>query len=170
MPYRGPARPRLFRIFGSKLLARYGKSFDPRELYTLPEEPDAPSLQRGVEFWNQRVRFETSSGLHLACLASPGAYDFDALRATWAELIARGRQLGLCSAEVDAWGMALDSPNLTAPERCRYHACMPCPAASALPAPLFPGVMKAGRYAVVLAQPKLQCRVRIAAYSSARQH
>jgi len=132
----------------SKLLARYGKSFDPRTLYTLPEEPDAQSFQSEVDFWNQRVRFETSSGLHLACLASPGAYDLEALQATWAELIARGRQLGLCGAEVDAWGMALDSPDITAPERCRYHACVPCPAAAVLPSPLFPGVMKAGRYAV----------------------
>ena len=132
----------------SKLLARYGKSFDPRALYSLPEEPDQGAFRDQVDFWNERVRFETSPGFHLACLASPGAYDFEALQATWAELIARGRQLGICGAEVDAWGMALDSPDLTAPERCRYHACVPCPVGAVLPPPLFPGVIKAGRYAV----------------------
>jgi AraC family transcriptional regulator len=132
----------------SKLLSRYGKSFDARALYTLPEEPDAQAARDQVEFWNERVRFETSSGLHFACLASPEAYGLEALRATWVELIARCRQLGICSAEVDAWGMALDSPDLTAPERCRYHACVPCSATTTLPAPLFQGGMKAGRYAV----------------------
>jgi len=131
-----------------KLLARYGKSFDPRALYTMPEEPDAQAFRDQVAFWSERVRFETSSGSHLACLASAGAYDFEALRVTWAELIARCRQLGICSAAVDAWGMALDSPDLTAPERCRYHACVPCAEAAVLPPPLFKGVMKAGRYAV----------------------
>ena len=132
----------------SKLLARYGKNFDPRTLYSLPEEPDAKAFRAQVDFWNERVRFETSSGFQLVCLASPGAYDFESQQTTWSELIARCRQLGICSAEVDAWGMALDSPQLTAPERCRYHACVPYSAAAAPPAPLFNGVMKAGRYAV----------------------
>ena len=74
--------------------------------------------------------------------------DFEALLATWGELIARCRQLGFCEDAVDSWGLALDSPDLTAPERCRYHACVPCPSGAVPPAPLFKGVMKAGRYAV----------------------
>jgi AraC family transcriptional regulator len=131
-----------------KLLARYGKTFDPRALYTVPEELDAESYRTQAAFWTERVRFETSPGAHWACLASPGAYDFEALRVTWGELIDRCRQLGICSTAVDAWGMALDSPDLTAPERCRYHACVPCPEATVLPPPLFAGLMKAGRYAV----------------------
>jgi len=132
----------------SKLLARYGKSFEPRALYTLPEEPDAQAFRAEVDFWNERVRFETSEGRHFVCLASPGGYDLEALRATWDELIARCRQLGFCRDEVDAWGLALDSPELTAPERCRYHACVPRAAGATPPAPLFNGVMQAGRYAV----------------------
>jgi AraC family transcriptional regulator len=54
----------------------------------------------------------------------------------------------LCEGPVDAWGIAHDSPQLTAPELCRYHACVPCPPDTKLPAPLFLGQMPAGRYAV----------------------
>jgi AraC family transcriptional regulator len=70
------------------------------------------------------------------------------MEATWAELIARGRQLGWLGEDVDAWGIAYDSPHLTAPEFRRYHACVPCLTPEALPAPLFAGRLHAGRYAV----------------------
>jgi AraC family transcriptional regulator len=83
-----------------------------------------------------------------ACLKSPAGYDFAALEQTWIELITRARQLGIADEDVDAWGMGHDSPDLTAPELCRYHACIPCPRDKQLPAPLFQGSMQPGRYAV----------------------
>ena len=129
-----------------KVTARYGKSFRPAELYTALEERSDETWQ--AQHWQERVRFEDSSGLHFACLASPEGYDLPALEATWHELIVRGRQLGLCHEDVDAWGMALDSPNLSAPDRCRYHACIPCPVGTRLPEPLFARRLEPGRYAV----------------------
>lgn len=131
-----------------KLTARHGKDFRPGALYTLAHEPD--SEQRRVEAarWEAKVRFETSPGKTFACLASPAGYDFETAERTWHELIARARQLGLCDDDVDAWGIAHDSPDLTAPELCRYHACVPCAPDSELPGPLFRGQMLSGRYAV----------------------
>lgn len=137
------AAPRL-----GKLLARYGKVLDSNALYTSPREDDVVLVQSEAERWNARVRFETSPGHTLACLASPEGYDPTAVQATWNELIGRARQLGLCDDEVDAWGIAQDSPNLTAPDRCRYYAAVPCAAGVSVPAPLFTTVMQAGRYAV----------------------
>jgi AraC family transcriptional regulator len=94
------------------------------------------------------MRFVTQKEVDLACLASPEGYDFAALVATWTELIARGQALGLCGDEVDSWGLAHDSPRLTSPELCRYHAAIPVPKNTALPSPLFRGQLPAGRYAV----------------------
>jgi AraC family transcriptional regulator len=131
-----------------KVMARYGKHFRPEQLYTVPEQRNEDAWRAGAEHWQERVRFEDRPGLDFACLASPEGYDFAALQETWGELIARGRQLGLCSEDVDAWGMPLDSPDLSAPDRCRYHACIPCPPGTRLPAPLFSGRLKPGRYAV----------------------
>jgi AraC family transcriptional regulator len=81
-------------------------------------------------------------------LASPQGYAFETLYATWAELIERARQLGISEGPVDAFGIAHDSPQLTAPEFCRYHACVPCPRDGELPAPLFRARIPEGRYAV----------------------
>ena len=93
-------------------------------------------------------RFEDRTELAVACLASPAGYDLAALLRTWDDLIARARQLGLCGDAVDAYGIAHDSPQLTAPELCRYHACVPLPAGATVSPPLFRAVIPAGRYAV----------------------
>lgn len=44
--------------------------------------------------------------------------------------------------------MVHDSPRITAPELCRYHACVPCPPDHPLPPPLFRGHRRPGQYAV----------------------
>ena len=131
------------------LTARHGKDFDPADLYTLPPERPADERRAIARDWSDRVRFEDVEARTFACLAGPGGYAIDGLMATWTELITRGRQLGLVPGEeVDAWGIAHDSPDVTASDRCRYDACIPCPP-DVVPAPPLGRVsMPAGRYAV----------------------
>ena len=123
-----------------KLTRTYGKQFDPIELHRLPDATPLTPIEP--------LRFEQCPGIDVACLASPEGYDLSTVSRTWDELIARGRQLGICGEAVDAFGMAHDSPQLTAPELCRYHACVPCPREQMLPPPLFHARIPEGRYAV----------------------
>ncbi|MFT3711026.1 MAG: AraC family transcriptional regulator [Archangium sp.] len=143
-----PTDARTARSAGSelgKLTARYGKNFDPRELYTL-----APASDRSVEArrWNERVRFETIDERPLAALSCPDGYDLEAVAETWTRMLALSKQLGLWSDGADAWGAPRDSPHLTAASLIRYDACLPCLAETSLPDPLFHTTMLAGRYAV----------------------
>lgn len=131
-----------------KLLSSHGRDFQPRDLYTLASQPDRAQRSREAAAWEAAVRFESLPGQPFACLASPGGYALGAIEATWTELIQRARRLQLVEDAVDAWGVAHDSPQLTAPELCRYHACLPCSAHTTLDAPLFHGRMEPGRYAV----------------------
>ena len=132
-----------------RLTARYGKAFRPADLYTLTPEPEPTAVAERAEFWNERVRFEAAEERSLACLAAPAGYDVDAINRTWHELIQRVVQLGVCDPHsVDAWGILHDSPDLTAPELCRYHACVPCTPDFRPREPLFLGRMEQGRYAV----------------------
>lgn len=130
------------------LTRRHAKNFRPEDLYTLPPEPSSDERRREAAAWDARVRYVTTEGIDFACLESPAGYDLGALEATWAHLIGSARQLGICGDDVDAWGIAHDSPQITAPEQCRYHACVPCPRDRALPPPLFRGRLREGRYAV----------------------
>lgn len=144
-----------------KLTAVYGKRFSPRSLYSLSvaehladldaSDLDEEARRAGAARWQAVVRFETRSAMDFACLASPAGYQLAALEELWREMVARMRQLGADGergGEIDAWGRAQDSPELTAPELCRYHACVPYPREAPLPAPLFRGQMAEGRYAV----------------------
>lgn len=131
-----------------RILSVYGKDFRAEDLYSLPPALSHAERKREAERWNTCVRYETSPGMSFACTASPAGYDYDALLRTWTELVEWAHQLGLAHEAVDAWGMPLDSPQLTAPELCRYHACIPCAEDSPLPAAGFRGRMQPGRYAV----------------------
>ncbi len=130
------------------LTTRYGKGFSAWDLCALPPRVPAHEREREAARWGEAVRFETVPELPFACLASSAGYDPGALHHTWGELISRAQSLGLCQDDVDAWGIAYDSPSVTAPELCRYHACIPCAPGTALPPPLFAGKRSAGRYAV----------------------
>lgn len=130
-------------------LARaHGASFDPRDLHDLPPDSDREARRALAREIARDVRVESIQAIDVACLASPEGYDLAAIEHTWAELIDRARQLGLAGSEVDAYGIAHDSPFVTAPERCRYHACVPCPAGVELAPPLFRARIPAGRYAI----------------------
>jgi AraC family transcriptional regulator len=134
-----------------KIAALYGKHFRPAELHSLAPGAAAEDERQEAERWQGRVRYEDVDGCGMACLAIPG-YDVERIVRGWHELIERLHQLGIAGEEIDAWGAAHDSPQLTAPELCRYHACVPCAPDAPLAAPLFRGRMPAGRYAVFLYQ------------------
>lgn len=132
-----------FPVALGKLTRSYGKRFNPIDLHVLPDcDADAPPSHI------EPARFEACAGIDVACLASSQGYELESLSATWTDLITRMRQLGLCQDAVDAYGMAYDSPQLTAPEYLRYHACVPCPPDFELPAPLFRARIPEGRYAI----------------------
>lgn len=135
-----------------KITSLYGKDFRPEDLYALRRpgagDPSAFDADAIAARWAGTVRFEDVPALPFACLARPGAYDADGITDTWRNLIQRAHELGLARGPIDAWGVTYDSPYLTAPEQCRYHACVPCPLDVALPPPLFRGERAAGRYAV----------------------
>jgi AraC family transcriptional regulator len=118
-------------------------------LYALPPERPRDERREIARAWSERAHFEDVPRRTFVRLAGPGGYAFDALMETWSELIERGRQLGLIAGEeVDAWGVARDSPDITATERCRYDACIPCVPSTQLAPPLALTEMPAGRYAV----------------------
>lgn len=131
-----------------KLTSRYGKDFSPADLYALPDAPTNEEHERRLREVERGLRFEDRREMAVACLSSPAGYDLAALLRTWEDLIARARQLGITGEAVDAYGIGHDSPHLTAPELCRYHACVPLPEGQSVASPLFRATIPAGRYAV----------------------
>jgi AraC family transcriptional regulator len=131
-----------------KLTSRYGKDFVPSDLYALPIPADSAERGRRRAELERAVKYVEQAEMPLACLRSPSGYDYASIQETWVELIGRARQLGICGEDVDAFGIGHDSPQITAPERCRYDACIPYDGKLRLSSPLFHSVISAGRYAI----------------------
>jgi AraC family transcriptional regulator len=131
----------------ARMLRAYGHTFRPDALFAVPFA-DAGARAHEAAEWQQRVRFEELPAMTLTCLASPNGYAYETVLDTWNLLIARCRQLGVCGDDVDAWGLAFDSPDVAAPHLHRYHACVRGRADVRVPAPLFSSTVRAGRFAV----------------------
>jgi len=131
----------------AKILRHYAHAFRPAELFAVPAA-DAVAMRQEAARWQAQVRFEQTDVIEFACLASPKGYDLAGLGATWTQLIDHCRELGVCGADVDAWGMGYESPDLTAPNFRRYHACVRGRPDIALPQPLFSKTVRPGRFAV----------------------
>jgi AraC family transcriptional regulator len=144
---RDPSRARTSRL--GKLTSRYGKDFDPATLHALPALPAPEERERRRRALEAHLRFETRTHeCPVVCLESQDGYSLAEVERTWATLIRHVHQLGLADEAVDAWGIPHDSPSLTAPELCRYHACVPIAEPTPVPAPLFTGALPCGRFAV----------------------
>jgi AraC family transcriptional regulator len=130
-----------------KLFRKHGKAFSPADLYSLPARLDERERERRLERLAAGHRTEQRPATHIVCVASARGYELGAALAAWTKLIRYARTLGL-DGEIDAYGILHDSPQLTAPGRCRYHACVPIAEEVAVSPPFFRDVIHAGRYAV----------------------
>jgi AraC family transcriptional regulator len=130
-----------------KLFGKHGKAFSPADLYSLPARLDERERERRLEKLAAGHRIEQRPVTPVVCVASAHGYDFDAAIAAWTRLIRYARTLGNAG-DVDAYGILHDSPQLTAPQLCRYHACTPVAADVEVASPFFRDVIHAGRYAV----------------------
>ncbi len=131
-----------------RLTEIYGRDFHPSQLYVLPDPMDVEQCDELADRLASRVRYETAAAVPVACLSQLGGYEVEGVNRTWAELLAAGAELGICGEKVDAYGMVYDSPQLTAPDRCRYDACIPCRREIQLPPRFFHAEIPAGRYAI----------------------
>lgn len=115
---------------------------DPRALLV-----DEASVARTRAALAKAVTIRSFEAIDTACLASDAGYEAAALTDLFDRIVARAFELGIAESTVDAYGLAFDSPRITAPERCRYHACVPCPRDVELAPPLFRGRIPRGTYA-----------------------
>lgn len=120
---------------------------DPASLYVLPPEADESTRDAEHARLSAIARFENWQESELACIASTAGYSLAAVEHAWSLILAAAHEAGL-QQPFDAYGLAFDSPQLLAKERCHYHACLAWPADKPIPSRLFRGKIPAGRYAI----------------------
>jgi len=129
-----------------KLSSKYGKTFDPRDLY--PRDLSNNGLN-DKEDKHMHVEVIEQEELTISYLSSPQGYLQESIEDTWTKLIAWAKSAGVPIAEQQYYALCYSNPAVTPVEKCRYDASVVVPPTLTVNAPFSRSVIPAGRYARV---------------------
>lgn len=131
-----------------KLYSKYGKAFDPRQLYSQfvtdmvvfdPDELEEKLMQ---------VKVETFPNRPIAYLTAPKGYELDSIYATWDKIINWADHMGLKNEQQQRFAICHDNPAITPEDKCRYDAAIVIGDEIAVVPPYTESVIPGGQYAV----------------------
>lgn len=131
-----------------KLFRKYGKAFNPSDLYPLVVANEASHNADAFEDMHMNVKVVELEEQVACALASPGGYDATSLFKTWDRLIAWARSQGIEDDKQKRFALCYDNPAVTPVEKCRYEASIVTGPTVDVAGPFFRQVIPAGRYAV----------------------
>ena len=90
------------------------------------QDPEAWPVGRvpPMEGTEMRVAIKTLPEVHVAYMRHVGPYGSSSITRTWQQFGAWCAENGLMQPRRRMYGISHDSPEITAPERCRYDACI----------------------------------------------
>lgn len=131
-----------------KLYRKYGKEFDPRNLY--PRIVTDPVIFEPDE-WEEmmmNVKVREMGERQVAYLTAPGGYDLESIFATWDKVIGWAKSSGVQDLRSRRFAICHDNPMVTPVEKCRYDASVLVEEGVEVPAPFSKTSIPAGKYAV----------------------
>ena len=129
-----------------KILSKYGKAFDPAELYPVQLTNNMSHLT-GLETMN--VEIKTLQLQTVGLLPSAGGYEQNAIFATWDKLITWAKGCGIEESQQQRFALCYDNPAVTPLDKCRYEATIVIEPDMAVNAPFSKSQIPEGRYAVL---------------------
>ena len=131
-----------------KLYRKYGKAFNPQDLY--PQfvtqsrvfEPDK------LEEMLMSVEVKEQDEKRIAFLTSPKGYELETIFATWDKLIDWANKHGIEDDRQTRFGICYDNPSITPEDKCRYEAAIVIEPGTEVNVPYREAVVPAGHYAV----------------------
>lgn len=143
---RGPVNTENSKI--GKLFSKYGKEFNPRDLYsqfvTNKEVFDPDKLEELL----MNVKVKEFEEKRIAFLTSPKGYDLNAIFETWDKLAAWAECSGIEDDDIRRYAICHDNPMVTPIDKCRYDASMEVDDNMDVLAPFSTTTIPAGKYAV----------------------
>ena len=129
-----------------KILSKYGKAFDPAELYPV-QLTNNMSHVTGLETMN--VEIKTLQLQTVGLLPSAGGYEQKAIFATWDKLITWAKGCGIEESQQQRFALCYDNPAVTPLDKCRYEATIVIEPEMVVNAPFSKSQIPEGRYAVL---------------------
>lgn len=130
-----------------KLQERYDKSIEADQLFV-----DADNIEARFVELDCHTTIGDRRQTTLSYLTSQGGYNFASIWSTGQELTERVKRAGVSWSACQQFAISHDHPGLTAPEHCRYDACVQLPEDQAIDLGLPTTTIPAGRYAIFPAE------------------
>ena len=131
-----------------KLYRKYGKAFNPQELYSQFVTQVTVFDSEKLEEMLMNIKVESMPERLIAYLASPGGYELGSVYATWDKLIAWANGRGINDDAQQRFALCYDNPAITPEDKCRYEAAIVVDPSLEIKAPFSKGAIPAGKYAV----------------------
>lgn len=143
---RSPARVEKSKI--GKLYSKYGKAFDPKELYSqFVVQSGVPSPDKLMEIL-VKVKVKEMPKHNIALLSSQGGYELSSVFATWDKLLNWAENMALDIGIDNRFAICHDNPAITPANKCRYDAAIVVAENTNVITPYTQATIPAGKYAV----------------------
>lgn len=131
-----------------KLYRKYGKSFNPQDLYSQFVTQSEVFPSNKLEELFMKIKVEDHKEKSIAFLTSPKGYDLNSVHETWDKLVLWANNQGIdCNKQV-RYGICYDNPIITPEDKCRYEAAIEINSDTDVVAPYEKSVIPAGQYAI----------------------
>jgi AraC family transcriptional regulator len=130
-----------------KILSKYGKAFNPVDLYPyrLNQHSDKPQLAEVI----MNVQLKTYPQQTICKLASDGGYQPEALFKTWDMMTSWAEGRGVEMSAQQRIALCYDNPAITPVEKCRYEATITIDDEVKVNLPFEKSILPGGTYAVL---------------------
>jgi len=130
-----------------KIVSKYGKTFNPVDLYPYRLDQQAGSLQLAEVMMSvSLIKYPERT---ICKLASDGGYRPEALFKTWDVIISWGEALGIERSAQQRIALCYDNPAVTPAEKCRYEATIAVNDEVKVNFPFEKSILPGGTYAVL---------------------
>lgn len=130
-----------------KILSKYGKAFNPVDLYPYHLNQQKKNPQKAEVIMNVLIKKHPQQTI--CKLASNGGYQPESLFKTWDDITAWGEDQGVESLVQQRTALCYDNPAVTPLERCRYEATIAIDDDTKVNFPFEKSILPGGTYAVL---------------------
>lgn len=131
-----------------KLYSKYGKAFDPKELYSQFVTNSGTFNSDKLRDKLMKIQVKEMPERRIAYLSSPGGYELGSVYSTWDKVMTWAENMGLDTGTDKIFALCHDSPSVTPESKCRYDAAIVVDAHTNVSAPYTRSAIPAGKYAV----------------------
>lgn len=131
-----------------KLFSKYGKAFNPEDLYSQFVTQSRVFEPDKLEEMLMNIKVEHEQEKNIAYLSSPNGYELDSVYATWDKIIQWAENKGIDTGMNMRFAICHDNPAITPESKCRYDASIVVNPNIEISPPYKQSLIPAGKYAI----------------------